>query len=181
MMAFRRRGQGSVEFLMTYGWVILAVAVVLVVMWQWGLFSFANYVEPGSFGFWGIVVQNGQEFVFDGSGNLQLSVLNTVGANITVLAVNVNIMGQTVECDAAAGDPCVLVPSVDVEAPVDWGTTNNVIPAGRTRRISVSDNTHWIGRPGSRFDAQIVIQYNDSRTGPHVYQSSGNLWGNIEG
>ena len=179
-MTSARKGQGSIEFLMTYGWIILAIIIVMVVMWQWGLFDFSNQIDPGSFGFWGVVIQSGNEFILDSKGNMQVSVLNTVGANVTVLSVNISINGHQMDCDPPAGDSCIYIPSVDVENPGDWGNDNNVIPPGRTRRISLSDNARWANTAGTRFDARITIQYNDSRTGESVYQSSGTAWGNIE-
>jgi hypothetical protein len=36
---FGRRGQGAMEYLMTYGWAILVVMVVGIVMWQLGIFN----------------------------------------------------------------------------------------------------------------------------------------------
>ncbi|MFH1126364.1 MAG: hypothetical protein V1703_04500 [Candidatus Altiarchaeota archaeon] len=36
---FGRKGQGAMEYLMTYGWAVLVVMVVGVVMWQLGIFN----------------------------------------------------------------------------------------------------------------------------------------------
>ena len=36
---FGRRGQGAMEYLMTYGWAILVVMIVGIVMWQLGIFN----------------------------------------------------------------------------------------------------------------------------------------------
>ena len=33
------RGQGAMEYLMTYGWAILVVMIVGIVMWQLGIFN----------------------------------------------------------------------------------------------------------------------------------------------
>ena len=178
-MAGGERGQGSIEFLMTYGWVILAILVVMVVLWQWGLLGFSNYVEPGSFGFWGVVIQGGNEFKLDQTGTFQASLMNTVGANVTVLSVNLTIGNHQVNLDPPGGDICITVPHVEVEEPGERGTENNIIPVGRTRILSVSDPS-WTASPGSRFDAHLIIKYTDSRTGDVVYQSSGGIWGNAE-
>ncbi len=43
----RRRSQSAMEYLMTYGWAILIIAVVLAVLYQIGVFSGGNFV-PGS-------------------------------------------------------------------------------------------------------------------------------------
>jgi hypothetical protein len=36
---FGRKGQGAMEYLMTYGWAILVVMIVGIVMWQLGIFN----------------------------------------------------------------------------------------------------------------------------------------------
>lgn len=174
-----RKGQGSVEFLMTYGWAILGLLVAMVVMWQWGVFSFGETIDPGSFGFWGINILNGNDFTFDAKGNLQFSAYNTVGANITIVYVNATVGQNTVECEPGGGDICSFVPNVDDEP--NSGDESYTIPPGKIRRIALSDNTLWRGDAGSRFEMTLVMRYTDSRTGSQVYQSSGKLWGNRVG
>jgi len=39
---FGRRGQGAMEYLMTYGWAILVVMIVGIVMWQLGIFNLGS-------------------------------------------------------------------------------------------------------------------------------------------
>ncbi|MBD3387909.1 MAG: hypothetical protein GF416_02570 [Candidatus Altiarchaeales archaeon] len=157
-MRVKLRGQGSLEFIMTYGWVLLVLLVVVVVMWQWGLFDIGASVDPGSFGFWGLVVAQGNEFILDESGSLQVSLLNNIGYNITLFNYSATIDGVYKQCEACT--PLVIEPG-----------ENEVIQL---------DHFEW-GRPsGKRFDAFLVLQYNDSRTGGEVYQSSGRIWGNAE-
>jgi len=164
------RGQGSVEFLMTYGWAMLIILVVMVVLWQWGLFSLGESIEPGSFGFWGLVVQDGTEFILHENGTLQVSLLNTVGANVTVDSCAVKVGTTTVECN----DPCNDGTIVRKDA-----TPDCIVPPGEIRRIEVGDAT-WNTPSGKRFDASIAIVYKDVRTGENQYQSSGRIWGNAE-
>jgi hypothetical protein len=38
----RRRGQGAMEYLMTYGWAILVVMIVGLAMWRLGIFSMGS-------------------------------------------------------------------------------------------------------------------------------------------
>ncbi|VVB51353.1 Uncharacterised protein [uncultured archaeon] len=42
MARFGRKGQGAMEYLMTYSWAILVVMLVGIVMWQMGLFSMGS-------------------------------------------------------------------------------------------------------------------------------------------
>jgi hypothetical protein len=159
-MVLKVRGQGSLEFLMTYGWALLIIMAALLLMWQWGLFSLGERVEPSSFGFWGLVVQQGNEFIMHESGQLQVSVLNTVGANLTLLYYNATILGHTEEWTCTP--PCDLV-----------------IEPGENEVLLLS-SASWSGNAGERFQGNMVIHYNDSRTGGNIYQSSGRLWGSME-
>lgn len=157
-MSYSHRGQGSLEFLMTYGWVLVTILIALIVMWQWGLFSMGQRIEPGSFGFWGLVVQSGNDFLLTSNGLLKVSLLNTAGANISILSYNVTIDQYT---EPWSGPP---FPIVKPGAP--WNITMS--------------NSKWSDSPGKRFDATIVITYSDNRTADYVFQSSGRIWGNIE-
>ncbi len=168
-MLSRVRGQGSLEFLMTYGWVMVALVVVLVVMWQWGLFSLGESIEPGSFGFWGVAPQNGNEFILHQDGKLELGVINQVGGNVTIYNVTASIgrFNETCEYQAAG---CVKT----IGGEDSWE-----IPAGEARVIELT-NAGWAEQSGTRFEARVRIVYKDLRTGENIYQSSGRIWGNIE-
>jgi hypothetical protein len=45
------RGQGAMEYLMSYGWAILVVMVVGAALWQLGIFNMGGSVPPTSSGF----------------------------------------------------------------------------------------------------------------------------------
>jgi hypothetical protein len=47
----RPRGQGAMEYLMTYGWAILVIMMVGAAMWRLGVFSISASVPPTSTGF----------------------------------------------------------------------------------------------------------------------------------
>ena len=101
-----RKGQGGLEFLMTYGWVMLVIMVVFVVVWQWGLFSFSSRIEPRDFGFWGVVPQ---DYVMHSNGNFEVSFLNTVGASITLLHANSRTAAHDrIDVDISHPPPCAL-------------------------------------------------------------------------
>ncbi|MFH1054784.1 MAG: hypothetical protein V1744_01685 [Candidatus Altiarchaeota archaeon] len=175
-MATSKRGQGSLEFLMTYGWVLLVILVIMVVMWQWGLFNLGERVEPGNFGFWGLTVQ-GNEFILNENGRLQVSLLNTVGANVTLLKASVRVEKESSECDPYL-TYCLTVRSTPVCGPSAPGSECVIVP-GESAVLEIT-NSNWMGESGKRFEAHIVLTYNDTRTGANTYQSSGRLWGNVE-
>jgi hypothetical protein len=159
-MSAKPRGQGSLEFLMTYGWVLLVILIALVVLWQWGLFNIGERIEPGSFGFWGLVPQGGNEFILDSGGQLRVSFINMVGANVTVLSFNATI-DKALQTSSCAGGCAVVEP-------------------GGVWTMQLTDNVNWLGEPGRRFEASISVEYNDTRTGATIYRSSGSVWGNVE-
>jgi hypothetical protein len=168
-MSLKRRGQGSVEFMMTYGWVLLIILVVLVIMWQWGLFNLSQRVEPGSFGFWGLIVQSGNEFLMQNNGKLQMSVLNTQGANVTLISCNVTLGRFSSKRICGTSGGCGF------NTPSDC-----VIPTNRVKVVEMQDSVNWSDSEGKRFEATVVFTYNDTRVPMEMFQSSGRIWGNIE-
>jgi hypothetical protein len=45
---FGQKGQGAMEYLMTYGWAILVVMIVGIVMWQLGIFNMGSTAVTSS-------------------------------------------------------------------------------------------------------------------------------------
>ncbi|ODS42473.1 MAG: hypothetical protein MSIBF_03905 [Candidatus Altiarchaeales archaeon IMC4] len=84
MTGMNKKGQGAMEYLMTYGWAILVVMIVGIVLWQLGIFggtgtqtkSFSGFsagVKPLS---WTVLA----------SGATTVTFLNAEGAPITIAA-----------------------------------------------------------------------------------------------
>jgi len=47
----KKKGQGDMEYLMTYGWAILVVMIVGIVLWRLGIFNFGAATPPKLSGF----------------------------------------------------------------------------------------------------------------------------------
>lgn len=153
-MRLTNRGQSALEFLMTYGWAILVLLVIMVVAWQMGLFNLGGGIQPGSFGFWGVVPN---DFKIQEGGELTLSILNNIEANVTIQRLNVTGPSGEMMC-------------------FDGG--HMLKPGGQMQRVcSLSADGFALG---SNYEVFLKIQYNDSRTGHTKYFSSGRLWGNVE-
>ena len=87
----KNRGQASLEFMMTYGWAILVVGVVLVVLWQWGIFTPSGGTKTTYMGFWGVMPV---DFSYKSNGTLKLSLQNNIiDGNINITQVNVTANG----------------------------------------------------------------------------------------
>lgn len=94
---FGRKGQGAMEYLMTYGWAILVVMIVGIVMWQLGIFNMGS-TSVTSTGFAKIKPQLAATGM--NSGRVFTGVFtNGVGTNIVVS------LGSTT-LDPDAGDTC---------------------------------------------------------------------------
>lgn len=87
----KTRGQASLEFLMTYGWAILVIGVVLVVLWQWGLFTPQGTSKSTYMGFWGVIPV---DFAYRSNGRFNISLQNTiVDGDINITGINATIEG----------------------------------------------------------------------------------------
>ncbi len=79
------RGQSALEYLVTYGWAILAIVVIFAVLFGLGIFNPSKFVgEKQSGGFSAFLVQ---DFKLTGT-TLTLSLGNQVGRAVTVTAIN---------------------------------------------------------------------------------------------
>ena len=162
----QNRGQATIEFLFTYGWAILIILIVALVVWQMGLFNIGGRVQPGSSGFWGVTPSNDMAYSDDGGdGMLIMAINNQVGANVTLKNITARIQGDRYTAN----------------------NINQVISTGET--FKWTSPSGWVAEDGatripmlprgSSFNFFITINYTDSRTS-EGYSSSGWVWGNVE-
>ncbi|MFH1125865.1 MAG: hypothetical protein V1703_01960 [Candidatus Altiarchaeota archaeon] len=150
-----RKAQSSLEFLMTYSWAFILLAIVVVVAWRWGVFSLSETIAPGNYGFWGVTPA---DFKMDTGGQLTLSLTNGVGANVTVNYVE-----------------AIGVSNVTVDSIANGG----VIEPGKRTVVQIAGLGG--GDSGGRFEVFIVINYSNSRMQPDRERlSSGTIWGSYE-
>ena len=89
----RRKGQSATEYLMTYGWAILAIVVVAGVLWNMGLFgggSCGNSVT----GFAGTQISV-EDWALTSAGVLTLNLRNAAGETLTLSSVTVGTDAAT--------------------------------------------------------------------------------------
>jgi hypothetical protein len=150
----KNRGQASLEFMMTYGWAILVIGVVLVVLWQWGLFTPSGGTKATYMGFWGVMPA---DFSYKSNGTLKLSLQNNI------IDAYINITGINVSAQGIASNHNV----------------NQTLSAGELftweKQVSTGENQ------GNAYNILVTIVYWDNRTGPAtVFKSSGTLQGAAE-
>jgi hypothetical protein len=161
------RGQVALEFLLTYGWAVLILSVVALLLWQMGLFNITGKVAPGTSGFWGVAPY--EDFAYTKGKTLRIPISNRIGANITIRGINVTFQGMTAYPEPS-GD---IATHMDGSAEIMPGDTK-VWTSPATAKTFFPDLT-----AGSNFNAFVTLSYNDSRTG-ETYLSSGWIWGNVE-
>lgn len=124
-----KKGQAAMEFLMTYGWAILAAIIAIGVLAYFGVFSPGkfvgnNYIVNAPFN-----VQAGVA----ATSNIQLELLNGAGetVNVTTIAItNCNAAGQT------------------------FGTNQ---PTGNTTLYSITCNPVLVS--GATFRGDVTVKY----------------------
>jgi len=137
-----KRGQAAMEFLMTYGWAILAAIIAIGVLAYFGVFS------PGQFAPSAAIVNppfyaNGWDVTGSAAGDdVSLELQNNGGETLTLTSVAIN--SATV-----AGTGVICVSDTSFAAPV---TAGNLIVA----TLNCGDLT---GNSGDTFKGNIVISY----------------------
>jgi len=132
------KGQGAMEYLMTYGWAILVVMIVGVVLWQLGVFN---------------VGQGG--IVTTGFVKMQPLTPSIAYRNATFTASFTNALGTTVKLnnitlnETITGNMCTATPNPALGQSVKAGGTFTV--AGSCLNALKSD--------GEAYDLTVTIQY----------------------
>ena len=168
---FDRKGQGAMEYLMTYGWAILVVMIVGIAMWQLGIFNMGGTTVTST-GFAKIKPQlAGTGLTADGQFIGVFT--NGVGTRIDITAVRIydqNNAGAVLCCSHVAADGGVdcnnagfdIGPGhVDFSAfpgSVSLGAGNNInIILGDTSNAALDCLTG--GAAGEVFDIRVQIDY----------------------
>jgi len=84
----RKKAQSATEYLMTYGWAILAIAVVGGLLYS-QVFSAKKCAEGATgFAISGTISPDGNEYSIDTTGQLQILLKNMVGKDVTITSVD---------------------------------------------------------------------------------------------
>ncbi len=144
-----RRAQSAMEYLMTYGWAILIIAVVLSALFMLGLFNPSTFVSsqcifPAEFSCISSYLST--------SGLLTVNIEQAVSAPINVTAIGCNTNATTTFMET-------ITPAVYV--PIGSNYTFNVwCHAG---------STNYTGSVGSLYHGYIIMNYTNVQTGfPHT-------------
>jgi hypothetical protein len=143
-----RKGQAGMEYMATYGWAILVVLIIALVLWQFGVFE-GGTPTAGFVGFAGLKPL--EYACVPGPGNsdtLKVIFVNNAGASVRNVKL---IVGSRSE-------PCA-----------DYLPVNNITTCSITGISCGSDES------GDRFEIDVVLEY-DSFVGT-IRKSAGTIWG----
>ena len=76
-----KRSQSALEYMMTYGWAILIIVIVAVILYSMGIFNPSSSISTTITGFSSTPVSSA---LFTNNGGLSLSVQNSVGYPIEI-------------------------------------------------------------------------------------------------
>ncbi|NUN11204.1 hypothetical protein HUU53_01005 [Candidatus Micrarchaeota archaeon] len=149
-----RRGQSALEYLVTYGWAILAIVIVAALLWYLGIFNPGNLVGSGN---------SAKGFTFNvldqkyNDTTLTMSFGNTVGNTINITSVTVSGAGVTI---------------------TDRGySVSTGLAAGRQATM-ILDSVADCGAAGDAYsDVQVIFTYDNLATGITGKTDSGTLAG----
>jgi|WetSurMetagenome_2_1015567.scaffolds.fasta_scaffold02842_10 hypothetical protein len=151
------KGQTSLEYLMTYGWMLIIIAIVAVVLYQYGVFT-PPATPPGCTGFSQAKPIDWKMSTAD-SGNLTLTLINDAGTKIRITSVNATVFSNSL---------CTT------------GVIAQDLRAGEVYQQSLGSCV-LTGSPGSGdyYKAEIVIVYMNVASGID-HNSVGECHGTIE-
>jgi hypothetical protein len=110
-MKFGRKGQGAMEYLMTYGWAILVVMVVGVVMWQMGIFNIGGGTATTASGFARLKPLLATAKYSASTGPLNVTFTNGAGGTVDVTSVKMTLNGVDADAGSCAGTPSPALPT----------------------------------------------------------------------
>jgi hypothetical protein len=146
-----RKGQAGLDFLMTYGWALLLIVLVVGALFALGIFDIGSFTGSRASGFSQVGVTG---WSLAPNGTLSIKFRNQVGSPINVTAVNSTYASTT----------------------VNYGTQVNI--ANGQQSGSVNVGAFGTQSPGSSYSVSVKITYMDLNTGFN-YTDAGTLTGKV--
>ena len=138
-----RKGQGAMEYLMTYGWAILVVMIVGIVMWQLGIFN----INQGSTTATGFSKLKPQLAAMGVKTNGQLNNLFTNGAGAKILVVSGHLSDLVKRSSGCTITSAKIAPN------------KAVMPGDNFRLSGVSNTCLHSSVAGDVYNAKLQLDY----------------------
>ncbi|MCH7535590.1 MAG: hypothetical protein IH948_07580 [Bacteroidetes bacterium] len=145
------KGQSALDFLMTYGWALLLIVIVIGALFALGVFDISSFVGSRATGFAQVSVD---AWRVDGNGNLTIQFANHVGKDIQL--DNATVIFRGAETAFSLGPTNVSV-----------GDATSTLSLGNIPGLT----------DGTSYTLQMIIRYTDLTANFSGYQSSGTLAG----
>lgn len=175
-MRLGSKGQGAMEYLMTYGWAILVVMIVGVVLWQLGVFGGAGGGVNRATGFTNLKPFDRSILYREGATNLTATFTNAAGTPLTVKNIT-----ATGDCAYAVNDnDLILTATADTNSfPVAGGDTFTLCCGAGCNGGAVGTLVTKV--KGDSFTVNILVHYTESVAGTTIARTdSGRLTGTVE-
>lgn len=147
-----RKAQAGLDFLMTYGWALLLIVLVVGALFALGVFDIGSFTGSKASGFAEIGVVG---WKLDTGGILTAKFENHAGTDINISEINATYKTQSVSYATAFN--------------VDNGEQSGTITVGTFSSP---------GSKGSSYTVKMDITYSDRNTG-FVYTNSGTITGKV--
>ena len=85
----KKKGQSALEYLVTYGWAILAIVIIAAVLWYFGIFNPSKWTESRQCG--GMSAFSCIDYTVNSSDGITLSLGNKVGRQVVVYCESGNV------------------------------------------------------------------------------------------
>jgi len=174
-MRIGNKGQGAMEYLMTYGWAILVVMIVGVVLWQLGVFGGAGGGLNRATGFTTIkAFDRSIQYTAGVSGTVNATFTNAAGTSLTIVDVD-----ATGDCTFAGDASDTTLMSTSTTAGGDDVTL--AVAGGDTVSFNCAAASTTEKTAGDTFTTNIAIVYTESVAGTTLtHTDSGRLTGTVE-
>ncbi|MBW6452081.1 MAG: hypothetical protein K0B02_05130 [DPANN group archaeon] len=131
-----KKAQSATEYLMTYGWALLAIVVVAGVLFQMGLFG-GSCTDTTNFKSPNMLVEG---FAVDTDGEVMIKITNAMGNDITLTQI-----GSA---------------TTNITTSVGVGCTGTTIPKGTACTVTVlAAAINTPGAAGACYDGSLTIKY----------------------
>ncbi len=147
-----KKAQASLDFLMTYGWALLLIVLVVGALFALGIFDVSSFTGSRASGFPQVGVT---AWKLDPSGVLTTQFRNQVGSQINVTSINATIGTTTVTY-----------------------STPFTITSGKTSGTTTVGTFSNVGAVNSAYTVSLAITYSDLSTG-FSYTDTGTLTGKV--
>lgn len=148
------RGQAAIEFLITYGWAILGVLIVIGALAYFGVFNTTRYVDDVCY--YGEQIRC-EDYALSTDGLVQIQFRNNFPVAINVSQVIVSSEYGVVTCDADGFSPNI-----------------NIAPSGTF--IMACDATTQTLPADSRLKIKSIVTFQRNETGSPPHNVTGDMY-----